>query len=1631
MLKKIFLPLAFLLLLLSSTFGSTEYFLSQSSHLEELVSEFWEQKQKKNWKQTAQVLMKIQTWLQEEEKKNPSLNYVYPVGKNRYLGVRRYTFVLFSSLPGPARKFLSPPESKILYTRGQTQHSTVLLESLLERYPFSEEAPKALYLLGSLYLERGDFGKVLLALEKLELLYPHHQLPKNLIMGRQILCLFRLRQGERARRLLKKHFASLPSWKKSLRDPGGSLKPQGFYPGRTEATLPLPEGKLAQEIHQSFREKGGRVPFPYMGKAGGKTLFFQTARNALAVDWKSREVIWRYSLPTAGDQMDRSILCYYQPAVSPTEAFFTFKTQMEFDGKDFVSGYHLVGFSREGKILWDSRKNTDLQNLFKKAHSVSSPQYAYRRVFFLVTLLEKNFETYLCCLGARKGNILWKKLLSSGLPPNPFGLSAMAAPPLIQGGLVYGITNLGVVSALDIFRGDLKWTYRYETFPDQSREFFLHRGWFWQTSPGLLIDGVYICSPTDSSYVYGLDGQEGKLLWRLPRDGVFLLGGNHQGNTFMAGEKGLICIEGTSGKIKWTDRVPEPVGLWTVGKDLLYYPTADGLMQIEGFTGKILGTSRWRDPLREPGNLFFMGNRLVSTSLFQVRIYESYQESEKKLQEMISNSPNQPESEYSLGELYFHYGHFVKALSHFEKAQKKMSGRDISPYLYRLYRDKAEGLFRGGKFQGAVESFEKALLYASSGSKEFELLIKILRTYQQLGLPKEEIALCRKLMASQHRYRLYPITPHHSVEAGLYARKRIQELLLKQGRHLYSSYEQEARARFQAAVNSGTKEGFVEVIQSYPNSETAEEAYRKLAAFYEHRGQIQLALQTWEKFWKTHRPSSPEILLKISSLQEKLSDYENSLMTLLKLKRTFGKTPLGTTTCAEKALSLISKREYQSLIASPSVPLPPSQLWQTRSRMKDSLSQSIDPKLYRPRGVRPPQMEGMAFFLYEDALECRDIRRGILKWSLALDFEKEEALEGGGFLKDLFFFPTRGRVVALDLSTGKVRWSFQFPDFAGSSQSQLEWMGVGEQRIFVFSQGKKLAALEASTGKVLWQKDYPNLPLSRPVFYKNLLVSAINNPAEILGLDLSTGKELLREKIKDPDPRLSEDLRQLEGDKVLFLLGGRNLICYSLSLRQILWKKTFSLWVHQVMTFRDRVFVSTRQWSSHILCLQARDGKKLWTFQSLQIVPNQIFVDPTFLYIFTGGLRNFEVHAVSLDRGVRKWNWKAPLGERFETMQSDNHHLFLPYLRETPSKVYALSKKGGATSHIVEMKGRKIFDMGVQGGVLMILTNRGDFGFGKVDQKGLSETIVDLTARLAQNPRRANLIQLLAACYYQKGQLEKGMNLLEEAIGEGELAQRRMELIWDQLDGYKEALGEKISKRGKPEYKAPRIYRPIEIDGEINDWWNPAERILLEGPRHVWNIQKKFHNLGNWRGDEDLRGELYFAWDSQNFYFLLKVHDRILRAYDSDHELWKGDCLLIALDFDNSGGYFYQSGDSILSLALQVPKKKNKQQQAEEKKNKPQGKYFVKRTADESATLYEVSLPWSMFKKGGAFLDAQKGPDPGFVFGLNLVVTDDDGGGNGALKSLNLTPGLLLHQKKSKLWYSFVPSYFAKIRLVK
>ncbi len=208
------------------------------------------------------------------------------------------------------------------------------------------------------------------------------------------------------------------------------------------------------------------------------------------------------------------------------------------------------------------------------------------------------------------------------------------------------------------------------------------------------------------------------------------------------------------------------------------------------------------------------------------------------------------------------------------------------------------------------------------------------------------------------------------------------------------------------------------------------------------------------------------------------------------------------------------------------------------------------------------------------------------------------------------------------------------------------------------------------------------------------------------------------------------------------------------------------------------------------------------------------------------------------------------------------------------------------------------------------------------------------------------------------------------------------------------------------------------VDGVIDEPWRADLAARLNGPAHIDEIQGVPPEQARWRSPSDLSAVLYTGWDSKYFYFALDVSDDVHRTYTGQSDTWVGDGLIISIDAENDGGYGYRftGKDLLLTLALT---RKDEKRDDDEGEDEPSGEYRVRIKDDNSGAVYEVALPWE-------YLGIEN-PRPGFRFGFNVTVTDDDG--DRAVKAISWTPGMILDRDRSMMIRGFTPALFGDVVL--
>jgi outer membrane protein assembly factor BamB/TolA-binding protein len=592
----------------------------------------------------------------------------------------------------------------------------------------------------------------------------------------------------------------------------------------------------------------------------------------------------------------------------------------------------------------------------------------------------------------------------------------------------------------------------------------------------------------------------------------------------------------------------------------------------------------------------------------------------------------------------------------------------------------------------------------------------------------------------------------------------------------------------------------------------------------------------------------------------------------------------------------------------------------------------------------------------------------------------------------------------------------------------LKGVLVTKDRVIVALR-QDLVCLDAASGKIVWRaarkETFEGDPAEVPGGAKGRVV-AFGEPARMIALDIETGAEVYSLALGEHDPRITVRPMVAESGRIFCVVGGSELFAVDGVAGAVIWHKKLAYWPREIAASRDGAGLCVIPYGGadqpRLAVFDGASGAPLLEDKREKSRVGQVAFDGDRLYVFSGDFVAARLRAIDWRSGEEKWVWVPTRGQAFGDMTVARDHVILPQTGPTGEPiVYALDRERGVIYKAFKLDGRRVVTATVQRGSVLVSTSRGLFGYARLDPQKLREEQAEIAVAAAAHPEDASLRVLLADRRSKQGDWEGAAETLEAGLAREALTVDDYELLFRQLLGALEASPEEVR------IEVGRLSHPPEIDGDLRDWWPECQSVRLAGPRHITPIQG-YDRLGIWRGDDDLAGTLYLGWDQKNFYFALDVEDSALVPYDSESQTWKGDCLLIALDTLGNGGAFFQPDDNLLSLALTLPKKK-KQPDEEAKEEEPEGKFFVKRKDDGSGAIYEAAIPWRSFVDKGAQIDLATGPKEGrFVFGLNIVVTDDDDN-RGARKALCWTQSLTLHREKAKLWHGFVPRRFAKIIL--
>ena len=1383
------------------------------------------------------------------------------------------------------------------------------------------------------------------------------------------------------------------------------------------------------------------------------------------------------------------------------------------------------------------------------SHTLSPPVAFGDKVVVCVKVrLEQETLFYLAALEST-GEEYWSTYIGSAQGGNYLGLGGAASIPLAHGGVVYQVTNMGFVAAVDGEDGTLLWIGEYPKLGARGRRQSIRSENRWQTNPALPVGSEILVAPQDSPYLLALRKGSGDISWMAPREHASTLVGADSVACFVAGtELTAIAHSGERrGSVVWRASTEDSQIADETGRSLdirlgrpfftpeaILLPSRSGLYRFSPADGRLLSRTLW-DFAGGGGNLLLYRNVLAVTNPEGFLIYSDLAQERSRIQSLPADPP---ETQLEKAKFHLKNGELELGLgvlrSWASSAPPAPAPNSILDHLHLDLASMVYDLSRGKEGQASIrELLRLRVLLERTPERKVEAAIDLANLLEREGDRGEALAALHDALAYDN-----PVT-EHSLAGGLrvpsaaWIRNRIEDLRRSDPRPevTFARIDAAAREAHRAARKKGTAPSYLDVIRLYPYTPAVAEAYLDLSVCYRDRQSFDQAIKALEGYLRDYPNGKDAVRVKLlmanllhqsgrrrqarDRYEEIRRDHPTSIVTGIS-----GIQP--GETVEQYVEPILKDRSFMesAIDEPPELKFPVRMAWRSPADL-----QAISRTFLTPKGEPPPGLRDTFLTQSSEVLELRNVETGLPLWRIQLEmipgfeFDEFAALAPrlpysklsmqGRFVtahagpdeaglqrtdQPLLVLHNDRNVFALDALRGSVRWHMPIgsetdaPGAPGgetlrSLKEKLRGVAVTDEGVFASTSKKRLIRIGLD-GSLVWSLplDYEPGPQAPAVHGESVFVFS-SRPASIRIHDRGTGTPSPDHTVDFGADRVKQGLEPIE------LPGGRLLVpfenelqLFDLATGTFLWsypsgdtrflpgaaRRPRGVRIEEVEYSPDHpaeciVFTNRANNWPAMASVSIATGEENWRYEKF---PAQ---QAKFL-LFRKGDRFYVVHGEDrlniLALEVRKgddakpvvdavWPNEVPLGTFHSGISrrrldiggdavffGDGQRTISVYDRTTGA-----SRTASASAISKFLVEKRNFASTILGGKLILLTDGGDCAFESVppaDADVAGETEIRLARAYLANPGSVENVSRLALEYFRTGEREAAMNLLNRALLSEDVLQEMVKepvlpktgpekryLLAYLLDGIKE----EHMKEGVPRIACRQFRMPPAIDGELNDAWDVATRIHLATPRNVGTIPGR-EQLSDWEGEEDLSAYIYTGWDETYFYFAMDVMDDSLHPYDKDADNWKGDCLLIGLDPLGDGGHDQDSNDQLMTLALTVPKRnkldkdkkkaEGEESEEEEDERKPDGLFSVKKKEDDSGAVYEVALPWESFSK-----EFEKGAPPrGYVFGLSLLLTDDDTG-QGATKTLSMNPCHLLprSQRNSWVWRFIIPMFFPKVTL--
>lgn len=447
-----------------------------------------------------------------------------------------------------------------------------------------------------------------------------------------------------------------------------------------------------------------------------------------------------------------------------------------------------------------------------------------------------------------------------------------------QNGIVYRTDRLGVITAVEIWTGRVRWLRRI--MPEPATSTFAAGVPQWSAQQPLLHRGRLFTLSPDRRFVLVLDQSNGSILRqlqcaRLGQPDYLLL----SGDLLLAVSASRVMAIDLS-RDDWTEMEPlsiaEVIGSGLRGRavvtgEQLILPIAEGLrvielarvrQQIEAKSGTPTEYGRIV-PLESPGTALPLESQVLVVDDSRIHSYLLWDVAESLLHKRMTENPADAEAPITYAELSYQARRFDHVLPAVDKALAAIERDPLSPTSDRS---------RSRLFRTLLEIVEPSTPLPSTASLsetlKGELVDRLARAAAQ---PAEQVAsllaggrfaeATRQPQLAVDRYQQILDTPaltsetytarQTTVPADVEATRRLRDLIRREGATVYGVYEQEAARRLDELGSGAAGEQYETLAKRFPLASVSPRAWSFAADRYMAEGRTELGLFALEEGART------------------------------------------------------------------------------------------------------------------------------------------------------------------------------------------------------------------------------------------------------------------------------------------------------------------------------------------------------------------------------------------------------------------------------------------------------------------------------------------------------------------------------------------------------------------------------------------------------------------------------------------------------------------------------------------------------------------------------------------------------------------------------------------------------------